>query len=116
MSESTFVKSEPAGKAVNVTILSAQVGDREAQIIQNEIAEAAGPAGWRVAIDLSQVKFLASAGLGTLVSAHNSAKQAKGKLAVYNLAPELHDMLKLTHLDKLFTIKADQAAAIKAVS
>lgn len=116
MTESSFIKAEAAGKAVNLTILSAQVGDREAQIITSEIEAAAQAANWRVAIDMSQVAFLASAGLGVLVSAHNAAKEAKGKLAVYNLAPSLLDMLKLTHLDKLFTIKPDQASAIKAVN
>ncbi|MEO1585474.1 MAG: STAS domain-containing protein [Planctomycetota bacterium] len=116
MTESSFIRSEPAGKAVNVTILSPQIGDREAQIISSEIEQAAGPAGWRIAIDMREVTFLASAGLGILVSAHNAARASKGKLAVYNIAPELLDMLKLTHLDKLFTIKSDQAAALKAVS
>ncbi len=116
MTESSFVKAEPAGKAVNLTILSPQIGDREAQIITGEIEQAAVPANWRVAIDMSQVTFLASAGLGVLVSAHNAAKESKGKLAVYNIAPSLMEMLKLTHLDKLFTIKPDQAAALKAVS
>ena len=113
---SSFVRAEPAGKAVHLTILTAQIGDREAQIITGEIEQAAGPAGWRVAIDMSQVTFLASAGLGVLVSAHNTAKQSKGKLAVYNIAPSLLEMLKLTHLDKLFVIKPDQASALKAVS
>ncbi|MEL6797448.1 MAG: STAS domain-containing protein [Planctomycetota bacterium] len=116
MAESSFVKAEAAGKAVNLTILSPQIGDREAQIITGEIEEAAAPANWRVAIDMSQVTFLASAGLGVLVSAHNTAKESKGKLAVYNIAPSLMDMLKLTHLDKLFTIKPDQASALKAVN
>ena len=116
MAQSTFVRAEPAGKGVHVTILSAQIGDREAQIISSEIEEVAAPAGWRVAIDMSQVTFLASAGLGVLVSVNNTAKDSKGKVAVYNIAPSLMDMLKLTHLDKLFLIKPDQASAVKAVN
>ncbi len=116
MAQSSFVKAEAAGRAVNLTILSSQIGDREAQILTSEIEQAAAPANWRVAIDMSHVTFLASAGLGVLVSAHNAAKESKGKLAVYNIAPSLMDMLKLTHLDKLFTIKPDQASALKAVS
>ncbi|MEM1072057.1 MAG: STAS domain-containing protein [Planctomycetota bacterium] len=115
MSESSFTRSERVGDAVVVNILAAQIGDRESQIIQDEIASAAGPAGWRVAVDMADVTFLASAGLGALVSVHNQAKGAKGKLAVCNLAPDLLQMLKLTNLDKLFMIKKDRDAAIKAV-
>lgn len=115
MSDSSFTKSEQVGKAVVVTILAAQVGDRESHIIQEEIHTAAEPAGWRVAIDMSQVTFLASAGLGALVSTHNAARAGKGKLAVCNVAPDLMQMLKLTNLDKLFTIKPDRDAALKVV-
>jgi anti-anti-sigma factor len=116
MADSSFIAATPAPGGVDVRILTAQIGERESQIIQDEIARAASPVGWRVAIDMSGVTFLASAGLGALVSAHNAAKGANGKMAVYNLAPELLAMLKLTHLDRLFTIKPDRAAALKALS
>lgn len=104
------------GKAVVAEILCEQMGDREAQILQDEIRSAAEPAGWRVAIDLSHVRFLPSSGLGMLVALHNSAKSAKGKLAVFGVADELMSMLKVTHLDKLFVIKPDRNSAVKVVA
>lgn len=116
MSRSTFLHTEPAGDAIVAKILCEHIGDRETQIIQDEMAAAAAPAGWRVAIDLSKVVFLPSAGLGMLVAIHNSAKSSKGKVAVFGVADDLMKMLKITHLDKLFSIKPDREAAIKAVS
>lgn len=116
MSRSTFLHTEPVGDAIVAKILCEQIGDRETQIIQDEMAAAAAPAGWRVAIDLSKVVFLPSAGLGMLVAIHNSAKSSKGKVAVFGVADDLMKMLKITHLDKLFSIKPDREAAIKAVS
>lgn len=115
MSQSSFIKTEQAGKAVVIEILSEQIGERESQIIQSEIAAAAEPVNWRLVIDMSHVAFVASAGLGALVSAHNSAKSAKGKMAVCNLQPDLLQMLQLTRLDKLFVIKPDREAAVKVV-
>ncbi len=116
MSRSTFLHTEPAGEAILAQILCEHIGDRETQIIQDELAAAAEPAGWRVAIDLSKVVFLPSAGLGMLVAIHNNAKSSKGKVAVFGVADDLMKMLKITHLDKLFSIKPDREAAIKAVS
>ncbi|MGP1272088.1 MAG: STAS domain-containing protein [Phycisphaerales bacterium] len=115
MAESSFIRAERVGNAVVIEILSEQIGDRESQIIQAEIAAVAEPVGWRLAIDMTRVAFLASAGLGTLVSAHNAAKAAKGKMAVCHIAPDLMKMLELTRLDRLFTIKPDRDAAIKVV-
>lgn len=116
MSRSSFLHTERAGGAVLAQILCEHIGDRETQIIQDELTAAAGPAGWRVAIDLSKVTFLPSAGLGMLVAIHNNAKSSKGKLAVFGVADDLMKMLKITHLDKLFSIKPDREAALKAVS
>jgi anti-anti-sigma factor len=112
--ESSFIEVSHSGLAVDVRILTPQIGEREGQIIVNEIAAAAAP-GWLVAVDLSQVAFVASAGLGALVGIHNSAKAAEGRLTVYGVAPELLQMLKLTRLDKLLTIKPDREAALKAL-
>ena len=116
MGESSFLRTESVGKAVVAEILCEQVGDREAQIIQDEIRSAAEQAGWRVAIDLSHVRFLPSSGLGMLVALHNAGKTAKGKVAVFGVADEILSMLKVTHLDKLFVIKPDRDAAVKAVA
>lgn len=116
MSRSSFLATEPAGKGILAEILCEQIGERETQILQEELAAAAEPVGWRVAIDMSRVTFLPSSGLGMLVAIHNSAKASKGKVAVFGVSDDLHKMLKITHLDKLFAIKKDRAAAIKAVS
>ncbi len=109
MSRSSFLATEPAGKGILAEILCEQIGERETQILQEELAAAAEPVGWRVT-------FLPSSGLGMLVAIHNSAKASKGKVAVFGVSDDLHKMLKITHLDKLFAIKKDRAAAIKAVS
>ncbi|GAB5496189.1 MAG: hypothetical protein Phyf2KO_12690 [Phycisphaerales bacterium] len=116
MSASTFLATEPSGKAVLAQILCEHIGERETQIIQDELTAAAEPVGWRVAIDMSKVTFLPSAGLGMLVAIHNNAKSSKGKVAVFGVADDLLNMLKITHLDKLFQIKPDREAALKAVS
>ena len=81
-----------------------------------ELAQAAAPFGWRLALDASQLTMLPSVGLGALVNLNKTAKSNGGKLAIFNLASEILEVMKLTRLDRVVTIVKDRDAALKAVS
>jgi anti-sigma B factor antagonist len=51
-----------------------------------------------IAIDLSDVNFMDSIGLGSLVGAYISAKRAGSKLRVIKLNQRIKDLFSLTHL------------------
>jgi anti-sigma B factor antagonist len=116
MPDSTYVTSRTIGAIAVATVVREKFTDHEAEIIRNEAAAAAEAARWKLALDMSNVTFLTSAGIGTLVSLHKSCAAGKGKLAVFGLSPQLLELLKLTKLDKLFLIRADEAAAVVAVA
>lgn len=97
-------------------VLVPKITEREADIVANEVAAAAQTAGWRVAVDMSQVSFLASAGIGTLVNLHQQSKKAGGTMVVFGLNEQLTQVLKISRLDKLFPIKSDLDSAGKLVS
>lgn len=114
--QSTFVTSKLHGPAVIVKVERERVGEHEAPVIQNEVAAAAGPHGWRVALDLSMVTLLASAGLGALITLNKKCKAGGGKLALFGISEDIMAVMKLTKLNTLLTILPDQTAAVKAVS
>ena len=59
---------------------------------------------------------ISTAGLSqATLSAYFGLMQAAPFERRYNIAPSLMEMLKLTHLDKLFLIKPDQASAVRAI-
>lgn len=116
VSESSFVSTAPIGKGMIARVLVPKITEREAEIVSREVAAAAMGANWRVALDMSQVSFLASAGIGTLVNLHQQSKKAGGQFVVFGLNDQLMQVLKISRLDKLFPIKPDADAAGKLVS
>jgi len=59
--------------------------------------------GTRVALDLANVSYMDSSGLGTIVGLYASAKAASCELKLVNLNGRLKDVLTITHLDTLMT-------------
>ena len=62
------------------------------------------PQGGSIIIDLSDVTFLDSLGLGTLVGLKVSAiNEGYCTLTLVNLTPRVQELLRLTHLTSLFS-------------
>lgn len=119
MGESTHVHVEtvPAlcGHIAAARIVCPKVGERESEIVQDELSAAGEKHHWRLIVDFSSVTMLTSVGLGVLVTVLQRARKGGGMLALYNVSKELTDILRLTHLDRILTIVPDRDAAIKAV-
>ncbi|WP_353070880.1 STAS domain-containing protein [Tunturiibacter gelidoferens] len=68
-----------------------------------EIVKPLIPQGGRIVIDLAEVTFLDSLGLGTLVGLKVSAiNEGYCTLKLQNLSPRIQELLKLTSLTNLF--------------
>ena len=68
----------------------------------------------KIVVNLSEVDFLSSSALGRLIDVNKTAKQLERRLLFSNVSPEVRRMLRVTRLDELFEIHADEAAAIAA--
>jgi anti-sigma B factor antagonist len=113
MSESQCIKSETVGQVMAAQILWEKITDRECTAVMNDLMEAARRTSWRIALDLSKVMMLASAGLGALINLHKQCTTGGGKLVVFGLNAELTELMNLTRLSRLLTIcqTRDQAIA-----
>jgi anti-sigma B factor antagonist len=65
----------------------------------------------RVILDFRNVKFMSSSMLGKLVQVHKKAGDFKVKMKLCSIDPEIRQVFKITRLDKLFEIEADEASA-----
>ncbi len=67
----------------------------------------------QLVLDLGNVTYIDSSGLGVLVGLWSSAKKSGGEIKLANLSPEMNDMLQLTKLVTVFQIfdKVEDAAA-----
>ena len=63
------------------------------------------------AVDLSQVRFINSTGIGVLVSLLTKFRSRGGELVLINPADHPKKMLAITKLNNIFSVVADEAAA-----
>ncbi len=70
----------------------------------------------KILLNLGDVTYIDSSGIGELVSAFTSVRNAGGELKLLNLTKKVHDLLQITKLYTVFDVKDDEAAAIQAFS
>ena len=89
MSDRTIVHC--SGKVISTT----------AEMLKAEVKPRIVP-GATCVLDLSEVVFMDSMGLGTIASLWVSSKTARCAFTVTNLSPRLRDLFTMTHLLSLF--------------
>lgn len=77
--------------------------------------EALGPPGQRVVVDLSQLEFIGSIGLATLVKVCSDLRTAGGWFCVASPTPRIDRVLRVSQIERIFDVHPDLEAALKAV-
>ena len=68
----------------------------------------------KILLNLGDVTYIDSSGIGELVSAFTAVRKEGGELKLLNLTKKVHDLLQITKLYTVFDVKDDEAAAISA--
>jgi len=58
-------------------------------------------------VDLSAVRMVDSAGLGLLISAHNSLRKAGGQISVVHASPDVYELFRTMRIHQHFSVSAD---------
>jgi len=66
-------------------------------------------------LDFSDVSYIDSSGLATLIEYCRECSDYGGKLALFSLAPKVKMVFELVRLNELFTICDDEPAAFAAL-
>ena len=69
-----------------------------------------------VVVNFENVSFFSSAAINKLIVLEKHIKARGGEIRLSNLKPEVRDLFSYTHLDELFQIRIDQAAAIESLT
>ena len=85
-------------------------------VLRGTIKQLAGEGHKKILLNLGDVSYVDSSGIGELVSAFTSVRNQGGELKLLNLTKKVHDLLQITKLYTVFDIKDDEATAIKAFS
>ena len=80
--------------------------------LRDEIRALIGKGKKNVLLNMGEVNYIDSSGLGELVSAYTTAKNQQAEVKLLKLTRKVHDLLQLTKLYTVFDIKDDEASAI----
>ena len=67
-----------------------------------------------ILLNLANVDYIDSSGIGELVSAFTTVKNSGGELKLLHLTKKVHDLLQITKLYTVFDVKDDEATAISS--
>jgi anti-sigma B factor antagonist len=68
----------------------------------------------KIVLNLADVSYIDSSGVGELVSSYTAVRNAGGELKLLNLTKKVHDLLQVTKLYTIFDIKDNEFMAVKS--
>jgi anti-sigma B factor antagonist len=68
----------------------------------------------KIVLNMANIEYIDSSGLGALVAAHVSAKTQGASVRLCNLGKKFHDVMQLTRLLTVFDVYDTQAAAVSS--
>ena len=100
---------------VTILDLSGRITLGEGSItLRDSVHEVLDKGSKHILLNLAQISYIDSSGVGELVSAFTSVKNAGGELKLLNLTQKVHDLLQITKLYTVFDIWDNEASAIGA--
>jgi anti-sigma B factor antagonist len=66
----------------------------------------------KIVLNLGDVDYIDSSGIGELVSAYTAVKNRGGDLKLLNLTKKVRDLIQLTKLYTVFDVYTDESSAI----
>jgi anti-sigma B factor antagonist len=68
----------------------------------------------KILLSLYDVDYIDSSGIGELVSAYTTVRNAGGELKLLHLTKRVHDILQITRLFTVFDVQTEETAAVRA--
>src|SRR5690242_19621399 len=94
---------EDAGDVV-VVRLAGRLDSQSAPSAEERLTQLIAGAAPRLAIDLTDLEYISSAGLRVLLLVARKVQQADGKLAVFGLASGVREVFSISGFDTIFTV------------
>ena len=111
----TMKASSRQVNGVTVVDMSGRITLGEGSVIlRDTIKDLLGKGQKKILLNLGDVTYIDSSGIGELVSAFTSVRNQGGELKLLNLTKKVHDLLQITKLYTVFDIKDDETAAVGA--
>ena len=80
--------------------------------VRNTVRDIVNSGGKKLVLNLANVNYIDSSGVGELVSTYTTVTNAGGQLKLLNLTKKIHQLLAITKLLTVFDVFEDENAAI----
>jgi anti-sigma B factor antagonist len=101
-------------EGVNIVDLSGRITIGEGTIIlKDAVRNLLQRNEKKILLNLADVSYIDSSGIGELVSSFTTVGNQGGKLKLLNLTKKVHDLLSITKLLTVFEVFEDEAKAIQ---
>ena len=92
------------------------LGDTSSGKLRETIREILTRGAKKIVLNLGDVSYIDSSGLGELVSSYTTASNQGGKVKLLNLQKKVQDLLQITKLYTVFDTYEDEADAVLSFS
>jgi anti-sigma B factor antagonist len=86
----------------------------ESAVLRDMVRDLLGKGHKQILLNLGDVNYIDSSGLGALVSSFTSARKQGGELKLLNLTDRVTDLMQMTKLYTIFDVRDDEAVAVKS--
>ena len=101
-------------ESVGIIKLAGRLTAAESKQLRSELNGASRGAIPNLVLDITELSFVDSTGLGVLAGWLQKVRSEDGEMVLVNPTPEIKALLELTRLDQVFTIHESRQAAIQA--
>lgn len=92
------------------------MGGPDSTSFHDDVKSAVGDGCRRVVIDMNEVEWLNSWGVGLLVSAFTTLRNTGGQMMLAGVPPKVMTVLRMTHFDAVFTFEENVRAAVQTMA
>jgi len=85
-------------------------------VLRDTVRELLGRGQKKILLNLGDVTYIDSSGIGELVSGFTTVANQGGQLKLLNLTKKVHDLLQITKLYTVFEVHNEEASAIRSFS
>jgi anti-sigma B factor antagonist len=110
-----MTKSTRQAGSVTIVDISGRIElGEESAALRDMVCDLLSKGQKQILLNLGDVHYIDSSGLGTLVSAFTSVQKQGGELKLLNLTKKVSDLMQITKLYTIFDITNDEAVAVKS--
>lgn len=106
------VKRIPHGDVTVLEVSGKIMGGPDFDMFKGEVKELLDGGCKKVVLDLGEVPWINSTGLGILITAHHSIKAAGGVMKVCNVKERVLSIFYVSQLERVFEVHPDRETAV----